>query len=122
MEFDEALAANGFRETDERRMGEGRGRQFVATPNRLMTYAVHAYDDGTAIFSWEFAIGDYLATRGIQIGSDEALNQFMFPREDARGPQDAGWLATAIDQAEAALASLRFDTPQDAGRTTPTDS
>jgi hypothetical protein len=112
MDFADALAARGFRETDERRLGAGRSRQFVATPNRFMTYSVHTYDDGTAIFSWEFAIGDYLAGRGIQIGSDEALNQFMFPREDVRGPQDEAWLEQALDGARVALASLRFDEPE----------
>ena len=52
---------HGFRENDERGVGSTRSQQFVATPNRFMTYSVHAYDDGTAIFSWEFAIADYLA-------------------------------------------------------------
>jgi hypothetical protein len=27
------------------------------------------------MFTWEFALGDYLAGRGLQVGSDEALNQ-----------------------------------------------
>jgi len=112
MEFGEALLAHGFRESDERGVGPNRGQQFVATPNRFMKYSVHAYDDGTAIFSWEFAIADYLANHGIQIGSDEALNQFMFPREDARGPQDAVWLDGVIDRTELELASLRFDRPE----------
>ena len=112
MEFADALSAHGFRENDERRVGGARGRQFVASPNRFMTYAVSAYDDGSAMFSWEFAIGEYLVGRGIQIGSDEALNQFMYPREDVRGPQDGGWLEDAIDQAQLALASLRFDDPE----------
>lgn len=114
MEFAEALAVHGFRENDERGVGGGRSRQFTATPNRFMTYAVHLYEDGTAIFSWEFAIGEYLADRGIQIGSDEALNQFMYPREDVRGPQDAVWLETEIDRAQLALASLRLDEPEPA--------
>jgi hypothetical protein len=38
-------------------------------------------------------------------------NQFMFPREDERGPQDGGWLADAIQRAQTQLASLRFDRP-----------
>lgn len=112
MEFTETLAAHGFRESDERRVGGGRSRQFVATPNRFTTYSVRADEDGTATFSWEFAVGEYLADRGIQIGSDETLNQFMFPREDVRGPQDADWLDGAIDRALLALASLRFDDPE----------
>jgi hypothetical protein len=111
MDFAEALARFGFQPSDERA-----GREavlYVARPNRYMTYMVHAYEDGTALFTWEFAIADYLATKGIQVGSDEALNQFMYPRNDDRGPQDGAWLAAAIDRAEAMLASLRFDRPDD---------
>ena len=111
MEFADALAALGFRETDQRRVGGGRSRQFTASPNPFLTYSVHAYEDGTALFTWEFAIGDYLTGRGIQIGSDEALNQFMYPRADVRGPQDGAWLEGAVDGAQLALASLRFDDP-----------
>ena len=114
MEFGEALVAHGFREIDDRGVGSARSRQFVATPNRFMTYSIHAYEDGTALFSWEFAIADYLADHAIQIGSDEALNQFMFPREDVRGPQDAVWLDGVIERTELELASLRFDRPEPA--------
>jgi hypothetical protein len=113
MEFEQALAAHGFRRNDERQVGSLQSRQYVATPNRFMTYSVHTYDDGTAIFSWEFAIADFLADKGIQIGSDEALNQFMYPREDARGPQDGTWLDGAIRGVEQTLASLRFDRSED---------
>lgn len=109
MEFEEALASLGFSRSEER---PGRGMTlYTAAPNRYMTYSVHAYEDGSALFTWEFAIADYLATKGIQVGSDEALNQFMFPRRDDRGPQDGAWLAGAIDRAEASLSAVRFDAP-----------
>jgi hypothetical protein len=83
----------------------------AAEPNPFLTYSVQAFDDGTALFSWEFAVGEYLRTKGIQFGSDETLNQFMFPREDERGPQDGTWLAGCVERAEAQLASIRFDQP-----------
>lgn len=109
MDFDEALARLGFRAATER---ASRGaRVFVAQPNPYLTYTVQAFDDGTALFSWEFAVGEYLATKGIQFGSDETLNQFMFPRGDDRGAQDGAWLAGAIERAEGMLASIRFDAP-----------
>jgi hypothetical protein len=112
MEFEEALAAHGFRRNDERQVGSERSRQYVATPNRFMTYSVHTYDDGTAIFSWEFALGEYLAGKGVQVGSDETLNQFAFPRTDLRGQQDGAWLDAVIEQSEALLASVRLDKPE----------
>ena len=109
MDFDEALERLGFRPGTER---APRGaRVFVAQPNPYLTYTVQAFEDGTALFSWEFAVGEYLATKGIQFGSDETLNQFMFPRTDDRGNQDGAWLAASIDRAEAQLASVRFDDP-----------
>ena len=110
MDFVSSLARYGFAR------GGGRAprgvRVFTASPNRFLTYTVQAFDDGTALFSWEFAVGEYLATKGIQFGSDETLNQFAFPREDERGPQEAEWLAGCIERAEAQLASVRFDDPE----------
>jgi hypothetical protein len=112
MEFDEALERFGFHVREERGFAGREARLHVATPNRFMTYMVHAYPDGTAIFSWEFALGEFLLTREIQVGSDETLNQFAYPREDVRGPQDGAWLAAAIEQAEALLADVRLDRPE----------
>jgi hypothetical protein len=111
MDFEEALERYGFRLREDRKLA-GDSRLFVAAPNAFMTYMVHAYADGTAIFSWEFALADFLATRGIQVGSDEALNQFMYPREDLRGQQDGTWLASAVERTEGMLAELRFDRPE----------
>ena len=110
MEFAEALDRYGFRESEGRAYGRD-GRVYTASPNAFMTYTVQAYPDGTAIFSWEFALGEYLLTKGIQVGSDETLNQFAYPRQDVRGRQDGAWLAAAIEQAEALLADVRLDRP-----------
>ena len=110
MDFESALASRGFAPSGQR---APRGvRVFTSAPNRFLTYTVQAFEDGTALFSWEFAVGEYLATKGIQFGSDETLNQFAFPREDERGPQAAEWLAGCIERAEAQLASVRFDDPE----------
>jgi hypothetical protein len=111
MDFDEALAKLGFEPAEER---AGRGaRVYRATPNRFLTYWVHAYGDGSALFTWEFAVVDYLATRDIELGSSEALNTFMYPKRDERGSQDGAWLVGATDRTEALLHSLRFDAPED---------
>ena len=114
MGFVEALERLGFRPSDERRVGRRAGSMYVADPNPYLAYMVHVYDDGTALFIWEFAIAEYLATIGLQLGSDEVLNLFLYPREDLRGPQDGAWLADAIDRTERTLASVRLDEP-DAG-------
>jgi hypothetical protein len=110
MDFEEALPRFGFSRSSER---APRGvRVYVAHPNRFLTYSVQAFEDGTALFSWEFAVGEYLSTKGIQFGSDETLNQFAYPRQDLRGPQDGAWLAGAVEQAEGLLADVRFDRPE----------
>jgi len=108
--FEEALAAHGFSLAEDR---PGRGARLYRTrPNPYLTYTVHAYEDGTALFSWEFAIVDYLATRGVALGSSEALNTFMFPAADDTGPQDPAWLTAALDRADATLRSLDFGDPE----------
>ena len=106
--FEEALAKLGFSPADRSARG---AKTYVAHPNEYLTYTVQAFDDETALFTWEFAVGEYLRTKGIQFGSDETLNQFAFPRQDERGPQDGAWLVGCVERAEAQLASIRFDRP-----------
>ena len=102
MTFEETLGALGF-SLDR----ESRGvRHYARRPNPYLTYWLQAHEDGTALFTWEFAIGEYAAGLGLQVGSDEHLNTFLFPREDARGPQDPAWLAAQLDRTEALLRSV----------------
>jgi hypothetical protein len=100
--FEEALARQGFSEVQERRGV----RLFSASPSPYLTYWVHAQPDGSALFTWEFAIAEYMASLGLQVGSDERLNTFLFPKEDVRGPQDAAWLAAQMERTEAVLRSI----------------
>jgi len=110
VDFYETLRDLGFTLAEGR---SSRGAQsYSSRPNRYLMYWAHLYDDGTALFTWEFPVTDYLLERGIQLGSSETLNLYMFPREDIRGPQDAAWLAQAIDQVEVALGSVDFANPE----------
>lgn len=105
--FDEAVAGFGFRL--ER---EARGvRHLAARPNPFLTYWVQLHPDGTALFSWEFAIAEYAASLGMQVGSDEHLNTFLFPREDQRGPQDPAWVASQMERTEALLRAFSLLEP-----------
>jgi hypothetical protein len=102
--FEEALAGLGF--TRDR---EVRGtRHYLLRPTPYLTYWVQAREDGTALFTWEFAIGSFAASLGLQVGSDEHLNTFLFPREDAGGPQEPAWVAAQIERTEALLRSVRL--------------
>lgn len=102
MTFEDSLREMGF--TLERGV-RGVGH-YARRPNRFLTYWVQAHPDGTALFTWEFAVAEYAATLGLQIGSDEHLNTFLFPRTDARGPQDPAWLAGQIETTEMLLRSI----------------
>jgi hypothetical protein len=107
VEFEEALRDLGFQE--ERRT---RGvTHHAARPSGYLTYWVQVYPDGTALFTWEFAIGEYAASLGMQVGSDEHLNTFLYPRTDSRGPQDPAWLASQLERTEALLRSVSLLDP-----------
>ena len=102
MTFEDSLAALDF--AFDR---EARGvRHYARRPNPYLTLWVQAHEDGTALFTWEFAIAEYAATLGLQVGSDEHLNTFLYPRQDARGPQEPAWLASQIERTEALLRSI----------------
>jgi hypothetical protein len=102
--FEDALAGLGFA-LDR----ESRGvRHFHRRPNAFLTYWLQTREDGTALFTWEFAIAEYAATLGLQVGSDEHLNTFLFPRDDATGPQEPAWVAAQIERTEALLRSVRL--------------
>jgi len=109
VDFEAALGEMGFTRREER--ASRRARAFSATPNAYLTYWVHALDDGTVLFTWEFAVADFLAARGILLGSAESLNLFMFPAEDRSGGQDAAWVAAAIEETERQLAAIDFADP-----------
>ncbi len=96
------MATMGFR-LDRRAHGV---RHYASRPNAHLTFWVQADEHGSALFSWEFAIAEYAATLGLQVGSDEHLNTFLFPRQDNRGPQDAAWVASQIERTEAILRSF----------------
>ena len=89
---------------------------YARSPSPYLTYYVQVLADGTALFTWEFAIAEYVATLGLQVGSDEHLNTFLYPREDARGPQDPAWVVAEIDRVEALLGAVALvDPPETPG-------
>ena len=109
MEFEQALRRLGFAAAQDR---AGRGAHvYSAAPSRYLTYWVHAYHDGSALFTWEYAIAEFLGERGIQLGDGEVLNLFIYPQQYERGPQDGAWLVAAVDRADAHIRSLHLADP-----------
>jgi hypothetical protein len=107
MAFDEDLKLLGFRLAQEKRDGS---RTFSLARNRFLTYWLHVPWDQAeaAVFTWEFAIGEYMDEYGLQLGSNEPLNQFLFPQADTEVAQDAAEVVKAMERAEATFAGMNF--------------
>lgn len=104
--FHDDLVALGFRLSQHGRAGD---RQYVKQAGRYLVYSVHWNpDDGTCLVTWEFAVGEFMDHHGLQIGSNEALNLFLFPQHDARGPAEIRFVASELDRTESVLRSLDF--------------
>jgi hypothetical protein len=106
MAFDDELALLGFRHAQEKRDGT---RTFSLARNRFLTYWLHLpADDGVALFTWEFAIGEYMDEYGLQVGANEPLNQYLFPQVDVEVPQDMAEVVKAMERTEAMFAGMNF--------------
>ena len=102
MSFEDALRDLGF--AFSRRARSGDTWEHRATP--YLTHYVQDAGDGSVLFTWEMAIGELMAAHGLQVGSDEHLNTFLVPRDDARGPRDAAWVSAQMDAAEERLRDI----------------
>jgi len=100
------LEALGFRHLGQNRQGE---ITYEKTANRFLTYHVH-WDPTTneILFTWEFAIGEFFDARGMQIGSNESLNLFLFPQYDGKGPAELAFVAGELDRAEQLFRKINF--------------
>lgn len=107
MAFDDDLRLVGFKLHQEKRDG---GRTMVLSRNRYLTYWLHLppYADDQALFTWEFAIGEYMDEYGFQVGSNEPLNQYLYPQADTEVSQEIGDVLKAIERLETAFAAMNF--------------
>ncbi|MGZ4240241.1 MAG: hypothetical protein ACXVQ7_01355 [Actinomycetota bacterium] len=104
--FESDLVALGFRLAQDRGTGV---IQYSLQASDWLTYWIHwNVDERTVLFTWEHAIGEYLSAIGLQIGANEELNQFLFPKYDARGPQEIAFVVQEMERVEAVLASIDF--------------
>jgi hypothetical protein len=107
--FIEDLESIGFTYSSA---GRGGVTHYSLRGNRFLTYYCHvADDDSGAVFSWEFALGEYCLTRGLRVGANEVLNSFMYAEADAAVPPSLAAVVAQIDQTETLLNSLRFADP-----------
>ena len=102
--FQQDLADLGFRLAQDRGVGNA---TFVMQATPYLTYSVHwDMNKHDVLFTWELAIGEYFSANGLQIGANEELNQFLFPKFDAHGAQDIGFVAAEMDRVEHILRSV----------------
>lgn len=95
------LEALGYRVVQDRGTGL---IQYALTATPFLTYWVHwNTNDGSVLFTWEHSVGEYLSSIGLQIGANEELNQFLFPKWDARGSQDIAFVVAEMDRVEEIL-------------------
>jgi hypothetical protein len=103
-EFERDLSDLDFRFIQE---GRGGVRQHSRRVTRYLTcWAHHDPQAGNVLITWEHAIGEYLDGLGLQVGSNEPLNQFLFPQRDVRGPAEASFVVTEIERVETLLRSV----------------
>jgi hypothetical protein len=103
--FDEELKLVGFTLAQEKRDGS---RSFSLARNRFLTYWLHVPFDGPALFTWELAIGEYMDEYGLQLGTNEPLNQFLFPQVDQELEPDLAEVVKAMERVEASFAGMDF--------------
>lgn len=101
----DGLSEIGFGLMQESRDGT---RQYAKRANPYLVYWLVGRRDGTAELTWEFSLGQYLKDRGFAVSGQDELSLLLFPRDEIKGSFDVAWVASALEKAEAALASLDF--------------
>jgi len=106
MAFDDDLRMVGFRLTQDKRDGT---RTWSLPRNRYLTYWLHVpQGDGVALFTWEFALGEYMDEYDLQVGTNEPLNTFLFPQTDTEVRQELGAVVKAMERTETMFAGMNF--------------
>jgi hypothetical protein len=93
-------------------VGRGGVRHYALHGNRFLTYYCHvAPDESGGVFSWEFALGEFCADRGLQVGANDVLNIFLYSDADVAVPPNVASVVAQIDATETRLNSLRLADP-----------
>lgn len=106
-EFHAELLSLGFLLVQRDRRGV---LQFARRPNRFLTEWVHDYGD-SALFTWEFDLGEFVTEAGWQIGAAETSFQILYPQYDVKIERDLDALAVEISQLERRLSRVDLADP-----------
>ncbi len=102
MSLDTELTDVGF-ELLQSRSGS---RKYTRRSNPYLQWWVIVNDNGTAELQWELELGAYLHAKGFHVAVQDELSLLMYPKGEAVGPADVGWVADEIARAEAQLSSV----------------
>ncbi len=109
MTFSDDLRSIGFTHQSS---GRGAVKHFALRGNRFLTYYCHVEEDeSSAVFSWEFALGEYCLTRGLRVGANEVLNSFLYAEHDVVVPPSVDAVVVQINHTEDMLNSLKLADP-----------
>lgn len=96
------LVGLGFAKQGESRRG---GVMWELEFNTYLRFTLHDYDDHV-VLTWRCELGDYLLTRGMQVGAAETSFQELYPQRDSRLDPDIESVRAEITRV---LSTLRFD-------------
>ena len=80
--------------------------RFTARGGQYLVLWLQTFPDGTAEFTYELALGQYLKDKGFAVSVQDELSLMIFPRTDIRGPAEIEWVRQQIEAAETQLASV----------------
>lgn len=106
--FHDELIGMGFITVQKDRRGV---LQYARRPNSYLTEWVH--DDGSeALFTWEFALGDFCDAAGWQIGAAETSLHILYPQFDVQLNRDAEQVTAELSRLESRLTGLNLADPR----------
>ncbi|HVL99067.1 MAG TPA: hypothetical protein VM324_07230 [Egibacteraceae bacterium] len=105
--FHHDLVAFGFSAVQKDRRGV---LQYARRANSYLTEWVH--DDGSeALFTWEFALGEYCDAAGWQIGAAETSLHILYPQFDVQLTREIDAVAAEVARLESRLSGLNLADP-----------
>lgn len=100
--FEDELESLGFRSHTRAASGT---LVWVLEFNSYLTFTLHDHHD-MVMFTWVFALGEFLETKGWVIGSGETSFHELYPGHDVRLPAEIGAVEAEITRT---LHTLRLD-------------
>lgn len=105
--FHDDLLTMGFLAVQKDRRGV---LQYARRANSYLTEWLH--DDGSdALFTWEFALGEYCDAIGWQIGAAETSLHILYPQFDVKLRRDIEDVAVEVARLEQRLTGLNLADP-----------